>query len=255
MTASSKGTSSKGAPKKSQSPKDAARAKAAAMREEQMRKQRKTERMIRAGVAAAIVLALVIVGIVVQTQRSSVDEGTDRPEAISEAGGGFVYGNPDSAVTVDVWADFQCPYCKQFEEQTGATVNQLAADGKAKIVFHPLSFIGEESKTAANALGCAIDEGKGQEFIPAVFAAQGAENSGVFTDARLIEIGESVGASGDDFSSCVTDEKYASWVSDVSAKGNDEGVRATPTVKVNGEQLTDLSPAGLEKAVNDAAAS
>ena len=255
MTASSKGTPSKGAAKQSQSPKNAARAKAAAMREEQLRKQRKTERMIRAGVAAAIVLAIVIVGIVVQTQRSKVDEGTDRPEAISQAGGGFVYGNADSPVTVDIWADFQCPYCKQFEEQTGATVSQLADAGEAKIVFHPLSFIGEESKTAANALGCAVDEGKGQEFIPAVFAAQGAENSGVFTDEKLLEIGNSVGATGDDFTSCVKDGKYASWVADVSAKGNDEGVRSTPTVKVNGQQLTDLSPAGLEKADNYAAAS
>jgi protein-disulfide isomerase len=156
---------------------------------------------------------------------------------------------------MDVWADFQCPYCKAFEEQSGATVNQIAADGEAKIVFHPLSFIGPESKTAANAFGCAIDEGKGQEFIPAVFAAQGAENSGVFTDEKLIQIGESVGASGSDFESCVKDEKYGNWVSDVAAKGNEEGVRSTPTVKVNSEQISDLSPAGLEKAVTDAAAS
>jgi protein-disulfide isomerase len=247
--------SSKGAPKQGTSRKDAARAKAAAMREEQLRKQRKTERLIRAGVAAAIVLAIVIVGIVVQTQRSSVDEGTARPEGITDAGGGFVYGNADSAVTMDVWADFQCPYCKAFEEQSGATVNQIAADGEAKIVFHPLSFIGPESKAAANAFGCAIDEGKGQEFIPAVFAAQGAENSGVFTDEKLIQIGESVGASGSDFESCVKDEKYGNWVSDVAAKGNEEGVRSTPTIKVNGEQISDLSPAGLEKAVTDAAAS
>jgi protein-disulfide isomerase len=247
--------SSKGAPKQNMSRKEAARAKAAAMREEQLRKQRKTERLIRAGVAAAIVLAIVIVGIVVQTQRSSVEESTARPEGITEAGGGFVYGNADAPVTMDIWADFQCPYCKAFEEQSGATVNQLAADGKAKIVFHPLSFIGPESKAATNAFGCAIDEGRGQEFIPAVFVAQGAENSGVFTDERLIEIGNSVGATGDDFASCVKDEKYGNWVSDVAAKGNEAGVRSTPTIQVDGEKISDLSPAGLEKAVADASSS
>jgi protein-disulfide isomerase len=64
-----------------------------------------------------------------------------------------------------------------------------------------------------------------------------------------------VGASGSDFESCVKDEKYGNWVSDVAAKGNEEGVRSTPTVKVNSEQISDLSPAGLEKAVTDAAAS
>jgi len=265
MTASSKGGPGAGASKKSAankggpgagaSKKSAARAKSAAMREEQLRKQRRTERLVRGGVAAAVVLAIVIVFIVVQANRSQVDEGATRPAGISEAGGGFAYGaDSGSAPTLDIWGDFQCPFCKQFEEQSGETINQLADEGKVRVVFHPVSFIGAESKAAANAFGCAIDEGRGEEFIPAVYAEQRAENSGVFTEDKLIAIGGSVGASGDAFESCVQDNSYAVWVDDVAARANDTGITQTPTVQLEGETLTDLSPEGIEKAINDATA-
>jgi len=263
MTASNKGGPGAGPSKKSAaskgspgaSKKSAARAKAAAMREEQLRKQRRTERLVRGGVAAAVVLAIVIVFIVVQANRSQVDEGAARPAGISEAGGGFAYGaESGSAPTLDIWGDFQCPFCKQFEEQSGETINQLADEGMVRVVFHPVSFIGAESKTAANAFGCAIDEDKGEEFIPAAYAEQRAENSGVFTEDKLIAIGDSVGASGDAFDSCVQDNSYAEWVDDVAARANDTGITQTPTVKLDGETLSDLSPAGIEKAIDDAAA-
>src|SRR5437868_10451928 len=44
---------------------------------------------------------------------------------------------------VDIYEDFQCPACKQAEEISGATFRNLAAEGKAKVVYHPITIFPE----------------------------------------------------------------------------------------------------------------
>ena len=40
---------------------------------------------------------------------------------------------------LDIFEDFQCPACKALEETSGATIKNLAAEGKAKVVYHPIT--------------------------------------------------------------------------------------------------------------------
>ena len=146
-------------------------------------------------------------------------------------------GSASAPVTVDVWLDLQCPFCAQLEAASGPTLEELAADGEAQVIYHPLSFIGDESERAANAYGCAVDEGVGQEFLAEVFAQHPGENTGFYTDDKLIEIGADVGATGDEFEQCVTDDTYGAWVGNVQGSGSDAGVSSTPTVFIDGEQV------------------
>ncbi len=219
--------------------KKAARQRAAEMREEQARRDRQRERWFRIGIAVAIVVALVIVGIVVQMNRAETDPEAALPQGVSEPTGGVPVGSASAPVTVDVWLDLQCPFCAQFEATNAATLEQLAADGDAQVIYHPLSFIGEESERAANAYGCAVDEGVGQEFLTAVFAAHPGENTGFYTNEQLIEIGSDVGATGDEFEQCVNDDTYGAWVSNVAGSMSDAGVTGTPTVFIDGERVGD----------------
>ncbi len=63
---------------------------------------------------------------------------------------GYSLGDSGARVTVDVWADFQCPYCRLFtlmvEPQIVTTYVQAH---RARLVFHDLAFLGEESRWAA----------------------------------------------------------------------------------------------------------
>ncbi len=199
--------------------KKAARERAAEMRAEQARRDRQRERWFRIGLAVAIVVALVIVGVVVQMNRAETDPEAALPQGVTEPDGGVPVGSASAPVTVDVWLDLQCPFCAQLEAASGPTLEELAADGEAQVIYHPLSFIGDESERAANAYGCAVDEGVGQEFLAEVFAQHPGENTGFYTDDKLIEIGADVGATGDEFEQCVTDDTYGAWV------GNVAGVR------------------------------
>jgi protein-disulfide isomerase len=139
---------------------------------------------------------------------------------------------------VDIYEDFQCPICQQFEGLNGKYISSLVTDKKAAVNFHVLSFIGQESVRAANAAACANDEGKFVNFHLALYANQPAtENSGTLTSDRLIEIGKSAGADSDAFKSCVKDMKYEGWVAKSAEAGSKKGVNSTPTVFVGGKEI------------------
>ena len=87
------------------------------------------------------------------------------------------------APTVDLYEDFQCPICAQFEAALGSTFQDLAAQGKLKLNYHVLNFLDDKtgaknSTPAANGAFCAAADGKFQEFHNAVFASQVAEGAG-----------------------------------------------------------------------------
>jgi protein-disulfide isomerase len=162
------------------------------------------------------------------------------PSTVSAADGYAVVFNSEvkNVPVVDIYEDFQCPICQQFEGLNGKYISSLVSEKKATVKFHILSFIGPESVRAANASACANDEGKFVDFHNALYANQPAtENSGTWTNDRLIAIAGAVGIKSDSFNSCVKDMKYEGWVGKVAEAGSKAGVNSTPTVFVGGKEI------------------
>jgi protein-disulfide isomerase len=85
-----------------------------------------------------------------------------------------VLGKADAPVTIVEFSDFQCPYCKQYFDNTfGQIKAQYIDTGKVKLVYRdfPLSFhpMAEPSAEAAN---CAMEQGKFWEMHDKIFASQ-----------------------------------------------------------------------------------
>lgn len=139
---------------------------------------------------------------------------------------------------VDIYEDFQCPICQQFEGVNMKYIDSLITEKKAVVTFHVLSFLGEESVRAANASACAADEGKFLAFHNTMYANQPkSENSGEWSAERIIAIGKVAGVTGSKFESCVKDGTYNGWVEKVAVAGAKSGVNSTPTVFVNGKEI------------------
>lgn len=86
------------------------------------------------GVSLAIVAAAVVVGFEPAAPAGLDDQGDP------------VLG--EGPVTVYSFADFQCPYCREFEL---TRFDALAREGVARFVFKDLPVVGDDSWTAAEA--------------------------------------------------------------------------------------------------------
>jgi protein-disulfide isomerase len=186
----------------------------------------------------AIAALLSVVGVLVFIAISgSVSPGPSATMSPGVRQAGHVRGLDTASVTIEEWADFQCPACGSFARTTEPQlVATYVARGQVKIVYRHLAFLGPESQWAAEASECAKEEGKFWEFHDRLFASQAGENRGTFSKENLKRIGEALGL-GQSFAACVDSGRYAQRVRDETKAGQDKGVRATPTLFVQDRRI------------------
>lgn len=157
-------------------------------------------------------------------------------------------GKADGDVpTVDVYEDFQCPYCGQLEKTSGADLTKAARAGKIKLRIHLLSFLddnlgNDSSKRAANAAFCAADAGRFPQYHSALFAAQPAKEGQGYSDQTLRAAAKKAGITGKaatTFDKCVDKNTYGNYVTDTQKAANDDGVNGTPRVLIDGKAIGD----------------
>lgn len=188
------------------------------------------------GVIVAVTAIMVVPTVISKNKPVS----QEIPSTVTSENGYAIAFNTDltGVPVVDIYEDFQCPICQQFEGLNGEYINSLIADKKATVKFHTLSFIGPESVRAANAAACANDEGKFVAMHLGLYANQpSSENSGAWTNDGLIAIAKASGITGKSFTDCVKSAKYEGWVGKVAEAGSKAGVNSTPTVFVNGKEI------------------
>jgi protein-disulfide isomerase len=220
---------------------------------EQLARERRRRRTLWTSVAA--IAALVIAGMIGWAVFASQRSGEyNTPQGSNEQATSIIVGS--GKVSVDVYEDFICPICGQFESSTGSTLDQLVANGKARIVYHPVAYLDRFSTTkyssrSSAASGCAADGGKYREYAKALFAQQPSEGSAGLSDDQLIDIGSSVGLDAASFASCVRDGTYQTWTQHVTDAASQRGVTGTPTVLVAGAPV-DATPEAITAAVQKA---
>jgi len=155
---------------------------------------------------------------------------------VDDANGAGITFNNGAAKTVDIWEDPQCPVCNTFEQANGEFVEDLVRAKKAKVVYHVLSFLGNESVSAANAAYCAADEARYLDFHKAMYLVQPVlENSGFYSTENLIKIGSYAGLTSQSFIDCVTKGSKLDKVRAAYESMGKYNVQGTPTVFFNGK--------------------
>src|SRR5512139_3383754 len=149
---------------------------------------------------------------------------------------GNTLGEATAPVTLEVYADFQCPACGQFDRTTLREIeDKYVKNGKLKVVFNHYAFIGDESVRAAEASECANDQGKFWEYADTLFNNQAGENQGAFSDANLEKFAQQVGLDLDKYRTCMQAHTYLSKVQTSTQNGTQRGVNATPTLFIDGK--------------------
>jgi protein-disulfide isomerase len=164
------------------------------------------------------------------------------PSSVDESNGyGITFNKGLTGVPkIDIYEDFQCPYCMQFESANLKYIDSLINEKKAVVTYHILSFVGPESVVAANASACAADEDKFLSFHGTMYANQpSTENSGEWSKERVIAIAAAAGISSDSFTDCVNNGEYLGWAQKVAEAAIADKINSTPTVLLNGKDLKD----------------
>ena len=150
---------------------------------------------------------------------------------------GVTSGDPDAAVTIVEFGDYQCPGCASFALQVKPQVESMLVEpGGVKFVYYdfPLISIGHTNAfLAARASRCAADQDRYWEYHESLFRNQ-ARWSGASTPAGAFEnYAADIGLDGSDFKACLNSDKYADVVTANMRLGQRMGVTGTPTVLIN----------------------
>ncbi|MGH4024492.1 MAG: DsbA family protein [Pseudonocardiaceae bacterium] len=188
------------------------------------------------------------------------DAGPSYP--VAPQGDTVVIGNPDAPVTIDVYEDFLCAGCGQFEQLYGSQLEIAAEEGQAQVVYHPVAILDDYSEPtgystlAGGAALCAADAGVFPRFHDSLFDTQPQGNGPGWTSAQLQQLGTALGA-GPEFGRCVQGDHErigtaTDQARDYLSSRRPDGRLGTPTILVNGA-ITDTSePGWLDEALGAA---
>ena len=256
----------------------AAKAAAAAARNAAAAVEQKRQRKIRLIGGAVVVLimgALIAIPMLSNTD-AVIPSNAALPAGVTSDTYGVKVGtawdapDADKIPILQIWEDFQCPACGNFEAASGATLQGLIDAGKVRVEYRSTIFLDKNliaqntaagnpnsSQRATLGFGCSVDAGAEVKYHAQVFANQPQEGAG-FTNDDIIGFAQTSGITGDalaTFTDCLKSEKYAGWVANSHAAFDSEGFSSTPTGVLDGTQLAGevlYDPAQLTAAIEAA---
>ena len=236
----------------------AARAKAQALREEQERRERRLKITRRAMLGGGVVAAVGATAALVVASRRSAATVAESPLPNLPRGvgtdGSLTYGaamTPGSvnegAPVLNVYFDYACHFCANFEALHADEINRLVKDGKITLALHPCKILEQRwTDIVMNAMGLVLDRqpeaalnlhNAALALFSEIFASGAASRQ---TVDELASTAKKAGVSQEvvgAFSAAVENNAYAKWIETSTAAFADKGLRATPTVFLNGTQL------------------
>ena len=247
-----------------------ARDKARALRETQRKKERRTFWIVQGSIAVVVLAIIAVVALVLTNSvrpegpgpRNMASDGIKiGPDFTAASTPALPAGadpipsepNPAGVVEIQIFVDYLCPVCAEFEEENAELIRTLVESGAATVEYHPISILTNLSAgtryslRAANAAACIANHAPNEffDFHEALFANQPEEGTPGLTDDELIELTRSVGVTSTLVDGCIVDQEFRSWVQAATERaltgplsvGNTEveSITGTPTILVNGE--------------------
>lgn len=213
----------------------------------------------------AVLLGAIIIAVAFAFGTGGTKPTTDEPGGAVAAdiknlkiGSSPVIGSATAPVTIAVWYDYQCPFCKRFElEALEEVYTNYVATGKVKIVLKDYQFLGPDSDTAsviARAVWEAYPE-KFHDWYKAVMTAQDEEHGGFGDEASVLALTKTIaGIDADKVAKLAKDKKaeYQKAIAADRAEGTAFGINGTPGTLVGTKVLSGAVPYAQVSALIDA---
>lgn len=147
-----------------------------------------------------------------------------------------VLGDPDAPVEIIEYASMTCPHCASFHEGVFPQLKEEYIDtGKVRFVLREFPF---DPLAAAVFMLARCSDDKYYDVVDLFFEQQRtwAVREGALGEIR--KLAKQAGFTDEAFETCLTDQKLLDGINAVKDHGARElGVRATPTIFVDGKQV------------------
>jgi len=147
-------------------------------------------------------------------------------------------GPANAPVTLVMFSDFHCPFCKQVEDN--GTLTQILSKYGDQLKFvwmdYPIDQLHPQARAAHEAARCAGEQGKFWEYHKVLYTG------GPKTGEQLKTAAQQAGLDMSGFDTCVSSGKYKAAVQKDIDQGKRLAVTGTPTFFVNGRPLIGAQP-------------
>jgi protein-disulfide isomerase len=153
---------------------------------------------------------------------------------------GFAFkGREDAPVTVEEYADFQCPFCGTFATTIEPALDQQYIEsGEVRWIFRDFPLQQHANALpAAEAARCAGDQGKFWPMHDLLFARQDEWAGLSDFDARALQYAQALGLDVEAFGQCLSSDVHLEPLRQAQAAAVERQIPGTPTFFVNGQQV------------------
>ncbi len=163
-------------------------------------------------------------------------------KTVSVPARGAALGDQKAPVTIEEYGDFQCPFCKEFADTVQPRIfEDYVASGKVQFIYHAFgNWVSRkaegntESLRTAEAAYYAAERNRFWQLHDRFFALQASPNSGVFSNATIIDAADQIALDGRKLGTSLESRAYAGRVQKDYDEGIARGVTSVPTFFVNG---------------------
>ena len=151
-----------------------------------------------------------------------------------------IRGNPNAAIMLVEYSDYDCPFCKNFHETMNRIMDEYGANGKVAWVYRhfPLAQLHPNAARIAEASECAAELGGNDAFWAFSDLVFGERSTNQPTDmSRLSEFATGAGVDQRAFETCLESGRYVDQIQADVAEAIAAGGQGTPhTIVMVGDQ-------------------
>ncbi|MDA3804153.1 thioredoxin domain-containing protein [Clavibacter sp. CT19] len=244
------------------------REKANAQRRLEEAKRKRRRLLTQLGVAGAVVILVAGIWGGASLLRQQAEAGSVAPTAdatvqLASAGEAHVATEPDAVsvgaadapVTLDIYEDYSCPHCQEYEAATGPLLDRVAASGQVRVVYHPIRIVTNYGRVAGSTAACVLQHDP--SAWPGVHSALFANHSAATDSWTGKDFSSWLGSQGvtdPEALTCTEKGAYAGWITANTDTATAAGVTGTPTLMIGGQKTTTVSGQQLVDALTAAGA-
>lgn len=158
---------------------------------------------------------------------------------------GRIKGSPTATVWLVEVSDFQCPYCKQWHDQTFATIEQeYVRTGKVRLAYlnYPIDRIHPHARAAAETAMCASVQGKFWELHDGLFDTQAQWAASKAPMAIFDSLARAGGVDHPTWQTCMKSHATMKLIDADVDRTTRAGVGSTPTFFVGDRAILGAMP-------------